>query len=189
MGVSFLTNESLYYSFDYDPLTRYRKWTRNYESPLVPMEIKFPARREVSLWFRLLRMLMGSLFFCGLYFLLVYATQWDDVQLDWPRRESWPIWMYWLRVCACYTLVVWPVILFFLSARRIMRPWVRSEIFRPPVVLHFNVSQSWLFAVLCIVWWHFVILSRDADWLRNAVHHFGEKWPIVHGVLHSWVTF
>ena len=64
MTVRFFEIEELYYSFDYDPITRWKKWTNNY-SPVYWIQ-----NRRLSLLGRFLRMFIGYVSIGVVFFLL-----------------------------------------------------------------------------------------------------------------------
>ncbi|MBR0459443.1 MAG: hypothetical protein IJJ26_09410 [Victivallales bacterium] len=185
--VEFFENEDEYYSFDYDPVTRFKKWTRAYGAWGEEEAAYRAVKCEVSIWRRLRRMLFSFVFFGLVFFFFAYVTAWNDAQTFWRDHEGGPVWVWWLRVLTFYAFVAWPVILGFLTARRIMRSWVLSELHRPAQIMHFNETQSWLLVFFCIVWFHFCLFSLDAEWLYRLAHYLGEKNGLFLTVLRPWI--
>ena len=154
MTVRFFDNESLYYSFDYDPITRWKKWNENYYL------VYWIQRRKLGIWGRLLRMLVGYVSIGVVFVLLACIISAPSVYAWKQDNGGIPYYVFYLRVIAFYTFVVWPVCLFFLSARRLMRPYVLTELFYPnTIVYEFDKVQSWFLVDFCIFWWFFVIIG------------------------------
>ncbi len=182
MPIRFFDNESFYYSFDYDPVTRWKKWTENYYG------VYWLQKRKLGLWGRLLRLCIGYICIGAVFFLLACLFA-GPTQQEWVHDNGEiPYYVFYLRVLAFHTFVGWPVSLFFLTARRLICPHVLTELFYPKTIVYeFSKVQSWIIVAFCIFWWHFAIICCwHMRWFQQMMGYLSQYVPVLYPVFRPW---
>ena len=89
---------------------------------------------------------------------------------------------------AFYTFVGWPISIFFLSARRLIRPYVLAELFYPKTIVYeFNRAQCWVLFDFCIFWWLFLFFGCwQSIWLKTMMSYLSQYCPVLFPVFMPW---
>ena len=185
--ITFFANDNQPYAFDWDPLTRYRKWTRSYSQPWYNVKPYKAEKKNLSVIWRLLRIIVCYLFWGALFFCFAWFAEWPEAGIRMQAKEGWPLWVWWCRVLTYYTAFWFPICLVLMTVPRIMMPYVRTELHTPPLILYFNDTQSWLLLIITVVFWFTVVFSQQAPWLDHLVRETLKDYPYVLGVMRPWL--
>ena len=134
-------NERCGYDFDYDPVTRWGKWTRSY--PLIgSQDLDY---RDLSFAWRVLRLIIGYVVLALLIIPLV--------NLCYSSLDYLPDRICRARACFYYTILIFPFLALIQSVVRLDEPNVLTELAPgKPLVMRFNPRHSLWIVVALFAW-------------------------------------
>ena len=134
-------NERCGYDFDYDPVTRWGKWTRSY--PLIgSQDLDY---RDLSFAWRGLRLIIGYVVLALL--IIPFGNLW------YPSWDYLPDRICWARVLFYYTILIFPFLALIQSVVRLDQRNVLTELAPgKPLVMRFNPRHSLWITVALFAW-------------------------------------